>query len=301
MPRHPSLGSRANVFRAPTPRSGTALLLGEPRPLEPSTTGPLHDLDDPEVTVGVSPSKLEAFEASPLNWFIDVMSGTQSSTAMGLGTIVHWAMETATDPSVDALWEAVQSRWSELLFESPWLAEKQRRAARVLTAGLSEYLHDFHSAGKSLVAAEPSFSVVVGRGKLNGKIDRIEQHDDGAIVIVDLKTGRAETSQARIDSHAQLGAYQLAYDHGVLEALPDGHTPGGAKLLYVSSGKGGKLYREAVQAPLVGDELDELRRRIELAAIGMAAAEFAGVLNLDAYGSGNDPRYRIHLVKAVSA
>jgi superfamily I DNA/RNA helicase/RecB family exonuclease len=269
--------------------------------LEPSTTGPLHDLDDPEVTVGVSPSKLEAFEASPLNWFIDVMSGTQSSTAMGLGTIVHWAMETATDPSVDALWEAVQSRWSELLFESPWLAEKQRRAARVLTAGLSEYLHDFHSAGKSLVAAEPSFSVVVGRGKLNGKIDRIEQHDDGAIVIVDLKTGRAETSQARIDSHAQLGAYQLAYDHGVLEALPDGHTPGGAKLLYVSSGKGGKLYREAVQAPLVGDELDELRRRIELAAIGMAAAEFAGVLNLDAYGSGNDPRYRIHLVKAVSA
>jgi superfamily I DNA/RNA helicase/RecB family exonuclease len=269
--------------------------------LEPSTTRPLHDLDDPDVTVGVSPSKLEAFEASPLNWFIDVMSGSQTNTAMGLGTIVHWAMETATDPSIDALWAAVESRWSELLFESPWLAEKQRRAARVLTAGLSEYLHDFRSAGRSLVAAEPAFSVVVGRGKLNGKIDRIEQHDDGAIVIVDLKTGRAETNQARIDSHAQLGAYQLAYDHGVLESLPDGHSPGGAKLLYVSSGKGGKLYREAVQAPLVGAELDELRRRIELAAIGMAAAEFAGVLDLDAYGAGNDPRYRIHLVKAVSS
>jgi superfamily I DNA/RNA helicase/RecB family exonuclease len=269
--------------------------------LEPSTTGPLHDLDDPDVTVGVSPSKLEAFEASPLNWFIDVMSGSQTNTAMGLGTIVHWAMETATDPSIEALWAAVESRWSELLFESPWLAEKQKRAARVLTAGLSEYLQDFRSAGRSLVAAEPSFSVVVGRGKLNGKIDRIEQHEGGAIVIVDLKTGRAETNQARIDTHAQLGAYQLAYDHGVLESLPDGHSPGGAKLLYVSSGKGGKLYREAVQAPLVGPELDELRRRIELAAIGMAAAEFAGVLNIDAYGPGNDPRYRIHLVKAVSA
>jgi len=93
----------------------------------------------------------------------------------------------------------------------------------------------------------------------------------------------------------------LAYDHGVLEQLPDGHRPGGAKLLYVASGKGGKLYREAVQGPLVGAELDELRARIELAAIGMAAAEFAGVLNLDSYGSGNDPKYRIHLVKAVSA
>lgn len=269
--------------------------------LEPSTTGPLHDLDDPDVTVGVSPSKLEAFEASPLNWFIDVMSGSQSSTAMGLGTIVHWAMETATDPSVEALWRAVESRWSELLFESPWLAEKQKRAARVLTAGLSQYLQDFAGAGRQLVAAEPSFSVVVGRGKLNGKIDRVERHDDGAIVIVDLKTGRAETNQSKIDTNAQLGAYQLAYDHGVLEELPDGHRPGGAKLLYVSSGKGGKLYREAVQGPLVGAELDELRRRIELAAIGMAAAEFAGVLDLDSYGSGNDPKYRIHLVKAVSA
>ena len=271
--------------------------------LEPSTTGPLHDLDDPEVTVGVSPSKLEAFEASPLNWFIDVMSGSQTSTAMGLGTIVHWAMENATDPSVEALWQAVESRWSELVFESPWLAEKQRRAARVLTAGLSQYLQDFSAAGRELVAPEAAFSVVVGRAKLNGKIDRVEQHNDGAIVIVDLKTGRAETNQKKIDANAQLGAYQLAYDHGVLEhiALPEEHRPGGAKLLYVSSGKGGKLYREAVQGPLVGAELDELRRRIEVAAIGMAAAEFAGVLNLDSYGSGNDPKYRIHLVKAVSA
>jgi superfamily I DNA/RNA helicase/RecB family exonuclease len=269
--------------------------------LAPSTTGPLHDLDDPDVTVAVSPSKLEAFEASPLNWFIDVMSGTQSSTAMGLGTIVHWAMETATDPSLQALWQAVESRWSELVFESPWLAEKQKRAARVLTAGLSEYLHDFSAAGKTLVSAEPSFGVVVGRAKLNGKIDRVEQHDDGAIVIVDLKTGRAETSQSKIDANAQLGAYQLAYDHGVLEQLPDGHRPGGAKLLYVSSGVRGKLYREAVQAPLAGEQLDELRLRIERAAVGMAAAEFAGLLTIDSYGSGNDPRYRIHLVKAVSA
>ncbi|MCU1424135.1 MAG: ATP-dependent helicase, partial [Microbacteriaceae bacterium] len=269
--------------------------------LAPSTTGPLHDLDDPDVTVGVSPSKLEAFEASPLNWFIDVMSGSQSSTAMGLGTIVHWVMETATDPSLEALWQAVESRWSELVFESPWLAEKQRRAARVLTAGLSQYLQDFSAANRSLVSAEPSFGVVVGRAKLNGKIDRVERHDDGAIVIVDLKTGRAETSQQKIDANAQLGAYQLAYDHGVLEELPDGHRPGGAKLLYVSSGVRGKLYREAVQGPLVGEQLDELRARIERAAIGMAAAEFAGALTIDSYGSGNDPRYRIHLVKAVSA
>ena len=77
----------------------------------------------------MSPSKLEAFEQSALDWFIDSVSGTQSSTAMGLGTIVHWAMETATDPAVDSIWESIESRWNELVFESPWLAEQQRRAA----------------------------------------------------------------------------------------------------------------------------------------------------------------------------
>ncbi|MEO7122797.1 MAG: ATP-dependent helicase, partial [Lacisediminihabitans sp.] len=59
--------------------------------LEPSTTEPLFAEDE---RVRVSPSKLEAFEQSALDWFIDSISGTQTSTAMGLGTIVHWAMET---------------------------------------------------------------------------------------------------------------------------------------------------------------------------------------------------------------
>ena len=120
----PGPARRRNTSPAPTPSSGTAPCRVDAEPL--------FDDDEP---VPVSPSKLELFEESPLDWFVQSVSGSSSSTAMGIGTIVHWAMETATDPSVDALAAAIESRWNELVFESPWLAEQQRRAARTLARG----------------------------------------------------------------------------------------------------------------------------------------------------------------------
>src|SRR5690606_31237372 len=53
--------------------------------------------------VRVSPSKLEAFEESPVDWFIDLVSGSQTSPAMGLGTIVHNAMEHTPDPTIESI------------------------------------------------------------------------------------------------------------------------------------------------------------------------------------------------------
>ena len=268
--------------------------------LEPSTTEPLYTEDD---AVPVSPSKLELFEESPLDWFIETVSGSASSTAMGLGTIVHWAMETATDPSVDALWKAIDGRWNELLFESPWLAEQQRRAARILAAGVAEYLGDFARDGKGLVAAERRFSLAVGRARLNGSIDRLERAADGSVVIVDLKTGNPITSQDAINAHPQLGAYQLAYADGVLDEFLDelgAHHAGGAKLLYVKKGKAGKSYREGVQAALDEEQLEGFRTRIRQAAIGMAAAEFAGAVEPSRWGRDTAGR-RLHRVPAVSS
>ncbi len=269
--------------------------------LEPSTTGPLY-LD--EEAVPVSPSKLGAFEQSPLDWFIESISGTQSSTAMGLGTIVHWAMETATASDVEAVWAAIESRWSELLFEAPWLAEQQRRAARKLAGAVAEYLGDFERDGKTLVAAENRFTLEIGRARLNGSIDRVERSPDGSVVIVDLKTGAAETNQTAIDEFPQLGAYQLAYASGALDASLDPlgeHHAGGAKLLFVKEGVRGKSYREGVQAPLTEEQLEEFRERIRLAAIGMALGSYTGPRVLDPFGVGDTAKRALHRVRAVSS
>jgi superfamily I DNA/RNA helicase/RecB family exonuclease len=269
--------------------------------LEPSTTDPLY-LDDE--LVPISPSRLERFEDSPLDWFIETVSGGSSSTPMALGTILHWAMETATDPTIDAVWASVESRWDELLFESPWVAESQRRAARLLAAAIAEYLADFQREGKQLVGAERRFEFDIGRARVSGSIDRVERSPDGSIVIVDLKTGRPIVTQSLIDDNAQLGVYQLAYAQGVLDEFLDElgpHHSGGAKLLYVREGRRSKLYLEGRQAALTDEQLEGFRTRIRQAAAGMAAAEYRGALELGTWGSGASGGLAIHRVRAVSS
>ncbi|HEY4268197.1 MAG TPA: ATP-dependent DNA helicase [Galbitalea sp.] len=268
--------------------------------VEPSTTDPLF-LE--EERVPVSPSQLQKFEDSPLDWFIESIAGGEPSTSMGLGTILHWAMETAGDPSVDTVWAAVESRWGELLFESDWMAETQKRAARTLAAGIAEYLADFQRDGKVLVGAESRFKLEIDRADVNGSIDRVERSGDGSVVIVDLKTGAPITSQERIDGHPQLGVYQLAYAQGVLDEFLDElgeHHSGGAKLLFVKKGIRSKLYREGIQPPLDDEQLEGFRMRIRQAAAGMALAEFQGVRDVTSWTGGTNP-LAIHRVRAVSS
>lgn len=270
--------------------------------VEPSTTEPLVDLDDPEAMVKVSPSRLGTFEKSPLVWFIDEMAASPSGLAAGIGTVVHAVLEEASETdetSVDVLWAGIERRWSQLQFESPWIEERERRRTRGLVAGVSEYLRDFQRAGGRLLGSEGAFELDLGRARISGKIDRVEETPDGAVVIVDLKTGRTVPSAAETASHAQLGAYQLALEHGAVEAGE--RPPGGAKLLFVAKGVRGKAYREVVQERVDEESLRRLEERVAAAAEGMAGATFAGVVDL----GDRDPHaaygYRIHLVPAVSA
>lgn len=268
--------------------------------LEPSSTEPLFAGAE---HVPVSPSSMASFEDSPVDWFIESISGSEPSTAMAVGTIVHWAMETATDPSVDAVWAAIEGRWPELFFEAPWMGEFQKRATRILAAGVAEYLADFQRDGKVLVAPEMRFKLEIERALVSGSIDRVERAADGSVVIVDLKTGSAVTRQDEIDAHPQLGSYQLAYAEGVLQPHLEEHgehSPGGAKLLFVKKGVRGKAYREAVQAPLTEEQLEGFRERIRQAAKLMAAAQFVGVLEIDNRAFSASSRL-LHRVKAVSS
>ncbi len=268
-----------------------------------SSTGPLYDIANGE-KVPVSPSTLERLSESPLDWFLEMIAGGESGVLANVGTILHWAMETTKDPTVNALWHSVESRWNELVFEAPWLAERQRRIALVFTTALGEYLADFAADDKTLVGAESRFVLEVDHAVVRGSIDRVERAADGSVMIVDLKTGTPITSQLKIDEHPQLAAYQLAYAEGILDDVlgeVGNHRGGGAKLLYVKQGLGKKLYREGVQAPLTAEQLEAFRERIRAAAAIIARAEFEGRVELGTFGLGDIPRLRIHRVKAVSS
>ncbi len=268
--------------------------------LAASTSGPLYEGDQ----IPVSPSALEKLAESPLDWVLEMIAGGESNVVANVGTILHWAMETTKDQSPDSLWHSVQSRWSELIFDAPWLAERQSRLAKTLTEALAEYLVQFTRDGKRLIGAESRFELELDNVVMRGSIDRVERAVDGSVVIVDLKTGTPITAQPTIDSHPQLSAYQLAYADGILdEYLVDhgAHTGGGAKLLFVKEGVDGRSYREGVQATLTADQLEAFRQRVQQAAQLIAAAEFEGPAELAAYGLGDTARLRLNRVRAVSS
>lgn len=268
----------------------------------PSTTAPLIDLDaDPEAFVPVSPSQIDRAEESPLGWFVDQVAAPPSGLAASIGTIVHAVVEEASatgELGVDALWDAVERRWQELRFEAGWVAERERRGARRMTEGAAAYLENFADDGKVLLGAEGRFTIVSGRVRITGTIDRVEASPDGTTVIVDLKTGRTPPSPAQTAAHPQLGAYQLAARDG---ALPTGGTAGGAKLVYVARPVSGRPYTERAQQPFDDDAEAAFRARLEEVGRIMAAAEFDGPADLGHRSRFGDWLYRVHLVPAVSA
>lgn len=268
----------------------------------PSTEKPLFADAD---YVRVSPSTIDAFELSPVDWFIDRVSGSQTSTAMGLGTIVHAAMEHAPDSTYESVWRLIDERWPELLFDAPWLAERERRAAQKIARGVAEYLSDFERDRKSLIGAERRFELDLPPAKLSGSIDRVERDPNGGITIVDLKTSATKVSRADLIEHPQLRAYQLAYASGVLDAalaeFGDHHTAG-AKLVYPRRARKRPLseYDEAVQDALTPRELDEFRERVRSIARLIAAAEFVGPLDVDEYRFGAAAK-KLHRTPAVTS
>lgn len=270
--------------------------------LAPSTEAPLFDGDE---VVSISPSKLEAIEASPLDWFLDTIAPREAGPQTGIGTIVHAAMQHAVDPDLDAIWAEIESRWGELVFDAPWLAEQQRRLARRYAVGVAAYLRDAEQEGRGLVGAEQRFELIVDRARVSGSVDRLEVDGDGAVRVVDLKTGKPLTKQSDIDTHPQLAAYQLAYAEGafdeVLDRVLDGlpHRPGGARLLYVREGVRGSDYREAVQAPLDDEQREAVRERLRQAVAAVAVARLTGVRTVDRFDFAA-VAHRIHRIGPVT-
>ncbi len=244
-----------------------------------STTEPLVDYEQDGV-VPVSPSRMESFETCELDWVIGFLGGGDTNNAAGLGTLVHRALEHEQTPNVPALMAQVDAEWSTLSFDAEWEDRRMHERARQMVIRLVEYLVTFEKAQGRLLTAEQSFKVLFDRVRLNGAIDRVELYPGEAgedasadrVVIVDLKTGNPDVTANTVVDNAQLSSYQLALESGALAGIPEGARPGGAKLIVVSPD--GPRFKSIAQEPFTAEQLDEFKRRLGEAAIGMAGASF---------------------------
>ncbi len=137
------------------------------------------------------------------------------AVAQTLGTLVHEIAAAAPDADLATLEAMLDERWASLDFGAAWYSRNERVRARSFLTRLVSWLHD--SRGDlELVAIEAPFRVSVDTGtetvELAGAVDRLERERSGALVVVDLKTGRSKVRDDDLPVHPQLGAYQLAVE-----------------------------------------------------------------------------------------
>lgn len=262
--------------------------------LPPTTITPLFA----EEVVRLSPSKVSDIEESPLMWLLDLIAPEPLPPVVDAGAIIHRALEENPWGPVDALEEVVNSSWSDIPFDSAWLAEAKRGEALRQVSALASYLDDQRAEDVRLVASEERFSIELPGTILSGVMDRLVQLRDGRYMVVDLKTGRYKTDSQVVDD-PQLLAYQLALTTpGVVSSLEGARETAGAYLLYVASGVRGKPYRIALQPPLDEEGRQAFLQRLEQVARTVASDRFA-VGTADNTPTGRPPQHRWHLIGQV--
>ncbi|MBD8024294.1 ATP-dependent helicase [Microbacterium gallinarum] len=275
---------------------------------QPTSTGPLRDLAKEDVRV--SPSRLHTLEECELNWVIGDLGGDPGGATAGLGTIIHAALEHATDSTEESLWAEVEARWSELAFEADWRDRSEKTRARDLVRRLHLYLRRFEASGGTLIGAEPHFEVAIPLDDaeafehgaiLSGYIDRVELTPEGTVVIMDLKTGKREPqTNAKVVDNPQLGAYQLAFEAGAIPAAV-GHAPGGAKLLVLRPTATRSDYAEPWQPPFDDERREAFLTRIRHAVTTMRGTSFTAPYEEHCRDDHSYGLCRIHTIGAVSA
>lgn len=226
-------------------------------------------------TVTVSPSKVETVTTCALRWAFEAAGGTRpDDTHQTLGTLLHSIAQSHPKGSLTDLKKELDRRWPELALPEGWPSLQLRKRAERMVERLADYLAD---SGEPLLV-EADFDLQVGRARLRGQVDRVEDAGEGGVTVADLKTGKSAASKDKAAENPQLGAYQLAVEQGALD-LPEGTVSKGASLVYVGTETVSASVRN--QPALVSDPEGNswARDTVEGAADTMAAARFAAKNN----------------------
>jgi superfamily I DNA/RNA helicase len=194
-----------------------------------STDVPVRAEDE---VVRVGPSRIESFVKCELRGLMDMLGVRGEDTAAAsLGTLIHKLAAEEAERPLEDLHALLDERITDLEFEAPWLAANERERARGMLKILVEWLST--SRGQyTHIGNELAFSAEVAGAVIGGRVDRLEQDTDGGLVVVDFKTGKSKVAGADMEHHPQLGAYQLAVEHGAFAEHSE--TSGGAMLLQLS-------------------------------------------------------------------
>jgi superfamily I DNA/RNA helicase/RecB family exonuclease len=229
-------------------------------------------------SIYISPSRVETFTKCGLRWLLEAAVGVRSpGAAQGLGIVIHAAAALAAEGADDGeVAKRVDELWQHLDFGSSWYSARQRAQAESMVA---KFLNWHRGNPRELAAVEQQFRVTMGDITITGQVDRLERDENGAAIIVDLKTGTSKPADADLDRNPQLGVYQLAVLLGAFEQF--GLTePGGAELVQVGKAGLSATVRVQAQRGLASDpDPGWARDVVETVAAGMAGPVFRATAN----------------------
>ncbi|QJC22168.1 UrvD/REP family ATP-dependent DNA helicase [Arcanobacterium buesumense] len=226
----------------------------------------------------ISPSKVENILDCPMRGILDSAHGQALGDVAlaNLGTLIHQIAEETVDPDLDAMKERLAQLWPTFDFGSDLVAEQLRERAESMIGKLYEYL----SANPGKALRELYATIDLGDIVVSGKIDRLEYvaGADGAVRIVDFKTGKTKPSQKQGDNNAQLLIYQWLVAQGGVQMPAGMQTPTtsfGAQLVHI--GTPTKTYSVTSQDALETQRYQEIEKMILNAAQAQRSQEIPAI------------------------
>ncbi|MEI2779132.1 MAG: ATP-dependent DNA helicase [Tetrasphaera sp.] len=220
-------------------------------------------------TVRVSPSGLVDFERCQLRWLLSRLGGEGPSVgSAALGTLIHEVIA-GGDADADELSARLDGQWSRLGLGQAWTGRARRADADAMVRRAAAYFAAAERDGWRRVGAELQLRLALGRAEIIGTVDRLETDAQGAVRVVDFKTGRSKPKGAEVARHPQLGCYQAAVSAGAFGPAPSA----GAALVHVGKAGGTGTGRSSVQVqpPLERDEDPEWAGQMVAAAASAMA------------------------------
>lgn len=167
----------------------------------------------------ISPSKITTYLACPVKYrwtYVDPRGKwyVRSRSSYSFGTTLHRVLELFHDSSgtgVETVGQALaayEDGWLESGFGSAEeMAEAYGEGKAILERHVEESLA--HQVTAKTLFVERLFRKDMGAFDLVGRIDRVDEHEDGTLEIIDYKSGRSEVSSLDVESDVSMGCYQL--------------------------------------------------------------------------------------------
>lgn len=167
----------------------------------------------------ISPSKLTNYLACPVKYrwtYVDDRGKwyLKAKSYYSFGTTLHRVLErfhSSDDAGVETTDQALaayEDNWIDAGFSS---MEEMAESFHEGKEMLERHVQDFkkRETKAHVLFVEKQLKLDMERFDLSGRIDRVDEHDDGTLEIVDYKTGRDSVTEDDVANDIAMGCYQL--------------------------------------------------------------------------------------------